>query len=174
MPNKGSNYLLKIINLINNVIKTLIGLFLGFMFVILFLEIISRYFLIFQIMWSEEIARYLFIWIVFLGSAYAFKENLHLYIDIFISKIPLPYRNYINILHYILILIFLILLLYYGIEYSKIFWYDPIATVRFIHLGWIYSIIPLSAVLMILNIVVSLKKMFRKDVTKNRGEGEIK
>jgi len=169
MSTKGSNYLLKIINLINNVIKTLIGLSLGFMFVILFLEIISRYFLMFQIMWSEEIARYLFIWIVFLGSAYAFKENLHLYIDIFINKIPLPYRNYINIVHYILILIFLILLVYYGIEYSKIFWYDPISTVRFIHLGWIYSIMPLSGVLMILNIVIHLKKMFRKDVTKNRG-----
>lgn len=160
--------MLKIINLINNIIKTLIGLFLGFMFAILFLEIISRYFLILPIMWSEEIARYLFIWIVFLGSAYAFKENLHIYIDIFINKISIPYRNYINIVNYILILIFLILLLYYGIEYSKMFWYDPISTIGFIHLGWIYGIMPLSGFLMILNIFIHLKKMFRKDVTKNR------
>lgn len=39
-------------------------------------------------MWSEEVCRYLFIWLLFLGGAQAFSKGGHLVVDVFLSAFP--------------------------------------------------------------------------------------
>lgn len=48
----------------------------------IFIEVICRYVLFISTAWSEELARYLFVWLTYIGSAYALNEGQHVEIDI--------------------------------------------------------------------------------------------
>lgn len=51
-------------------------------------QIASRFIFKIPLPWSEEVARYLFIWLVWVGASYATKERKHISIDVVISRIP--------------------------------------------------------------------------------------
>ena len=51
--------------------------------VVIFIEVICRYWLYISTAWTEELARYLFIWMTYIGSAYAVNEGTHVEIDVF-------------------------------------------------------------------------------------------
>lgn len=48
-----------------------------------FSQVLLRYVFNHPVTWIEEISRYLFVWIVFLGSATAFRVGAHIKVDIF-------------------------------------------------------------------------------------------
>lgn len=48
----------------------------------IFIEVICRYLLFISTAWSEELARYLFVWLTYIGSAYAFNQGSHIEIDV--------------------------------------------------------------------------------------------
>lgn len=49
---------------------------------VIFIEVICRYWLFISTAWSEELARYLFIWMTYIGSSYALGEGGHIEIDV--------------------------------------------------------------------------------------------
>lgn len=67
----------------------LLGIETAFMAVItfflvaaIFIEVICRYFLFISVAWAEELTRYLFIWLTYIGSAYAIYYGQHTEIDV--------------------------------------------------------------------------------------------
>lgn len=54
--------------------------------IIVFAQVVTRFLLKTPLAWSEEIARYIFIWLVWVGAAYSTKENKNIKIDILSSK----------------------------------------------------------------------------------------
>ena len=48
----------------------------------IFIEVVCRYFLFISAAWAEELTRYLFIWLTYIGSAYAICDNSHTEIDV--------------------------------------------------------------------------------------------
>lgn len=53
--------------------------------VIVNLNVIMRYMLNSPLQWSEEIVTSLFVWTVFIGSAYAYRKHAHLGVDIVVN-----------------------------------------------------------------------------------------
>lgn len=49
--------------------------------VIMGIQVIMRYVFKSSLKWSEEVSRYLFIWMVFIGMSYAIKQKSHMRID---------------------------------------------------------------------------------------------
>ncbi len=49
---------------------------------VIFIEVICRYMLFISTAWAEELSRYLFIWLTYIGSAYALDEGGHIEIDV--------------------------------------------------------------------------------------------
>ena len=49
---------------------------------VIFIEVICRYIFLIPTAWSEELARYLFILLSFIGAAYAYARHEHIEIDI--------------------------------------------------------------------------------------------
>ena len=49
---------------------------------LIFVQVVLRYCLGYSLSWSEELARYLFLWQTWIGASYAVKEHKHLRIDI--------------------------------------------------------------------------------------------
>ena len=61
--------------------------------VIMFIQVIMRYVFKSSLAWSEEVSRYLFIWMVFTGISYGVKNGLHMKIDLleyFVPKLKKP------------------------------------------------------------------------------------
>lgn len=55
---------------------------LMFSVVLVFAQVVMRYFFSNSIFWSEELARYIFLWQIWLGASFAAKEGKHLRIEI--------------------------------------------------------------------------------------------
>lgn len=80
----------KVLNLVLN--WSIITIF-SIMVVLVFLNAFLRYSFNSGITWSEELSRYSFVWIVFLGAVVAFKEGEHIIVDLLISKFPRGLQN---------------------------------------------------------------------------------
>ncbi|WP_280771758.1 TRAP transporter small permease [Salipaludibacillus daqingensis] len=79
-------YVINIFSSIENIIKVLIAIIVLVMFVLVFGNVVLRYVFNSGITWSGEISRFLMIWLIFLGSVLAFKENAHLNVDVLFKK----------------------------------------------------------------------------------------
>lgn len=55
---------------------------------LVFSNVILRYLFDSGITWSEEMSRYLFVFMIFLGTTRAMKLNQHLNVDVFIKLLP--------------------------------------------------------------------------------------
>lgn len=78
----------KFVRIIDGIFSTVITLFLGAMLALVFLNVVLRYGFNSGITESEELARYFFVWVVFLGAIIAHKEKGHLGVDLLIGALP--------------------------------------------------------------------------------------
>jgi TRAP-type C4-dicarboxylate transport system permease small subunit len=74
-----------------NIINTYLGYILVFLMALMTLDVLwgvfTRYAIGSQADWSEELARFLLIWIGMLGAAYASGQHKHLAIDLLFPKL---------------------------------------------------------------------------------------
>ena len=70
------------------VIEGLIALMLAVMVVLVFGNVVLRYGFNSGITVSEEISRWLFIWMTFLGAVVALRERGHLGVDMVVQRLP--------------------------------------------------------------------------------------
>jgi TRAP-type C4-dicarboxylate transport system permease small subunit len=66
----------------------MIALFLALMIILVFLNVVGRYVFNVGFVWSEEISRLCFIFLVYLGSIEAMRDNRHLLIDALLIRAP--------------------------------------------------------------------------------------
>ena len=60
-----------------------------------FMEVFRRFFLSYSSIWAEEIARYAFIYIAWIGASYAIRERAHIRIDVIPASFqPLAYDRF--------------------------------------------------------------------------------
>jgi len=69
-------------------IEMLIAAFLAVMVVMVFGNVVLRYAFNSGIVVSEELSRWLFLWVTFLGAIVALKEGAHLGSDFLVSRLP--------------------------------------------------------------------------------------
>jgi C4-dicarboxylate transporter DctQ subunit len=82
-----------------------------------FLQVVFRYFFNYSLAWTDETARYAFVWITFLGAAVALKEHKHVAVNYFESKfLSIKYRYILHIVRLIVIIWFLVLMIKYGVS----------------------------------------------------------
>jgi len=74
--------------------------------VLIFIQVIMRYIFKNSLSWSEELARYLFIWLIYFGISYGAKIRKHIKIEAFLGLLPKSCRKYIPIIGDLLFLIF--------------------------------------------------------------------
>jgi len=82
----------------------LIALALAIMVVLVFGNVVLRYAFNTGITMSEEVSRWLFVWLVFLGAIVALKEHAHLGSDMLVSRLPRAGKKICLVLGQILML----------------------------------------------------------------------
>ena len=74
--------------LLNKIEENLIGLALLATTLIIFVNVIMRYFMNESLTWAEEVVKYLMIWIAFIGGSACFRKGVHVSIDFFLDIVP--------------------------------------------------------------------------------------
>ena len=96
-------------------------LIVGFvaMTLVIFLQVIFRYFLLQSLSWSEEVARYLFVWLTFLGASVVARSQSHITVESVVNAIkPESLRTGVKTLAALLTLTFVYVLMTEGFDAS--------------------------------------------------------
>jgi len=123
---------------------------------ILFVQVLMRYVFNLPTTWQDESARYFIVWGVLLGSAVALRDGQHITIDIVYQSLSDKWKNIINIISNILILLFLILLIVFSLILIKNKYITGEVTNIGINIYIIYIIFPLSGLLMAYRAITNL------------------
>lgn len=78
----------KLLDFLDNFEERAITVILPLMVIVVFMATFFRFTKLMIIPWSEELARYLMIWIVFLGIGVGAKNNAHFTVDNFVNSLP--------------------------------------------------------------------------------------
>ncbi|MCF6092407.1 TRAP transporter small permease [Microaerobacter geothermalis] len=92
-------------------VNILIAVSLASMSILVFGNVVLRYVFNSGITWSEEMSRFLFVWMVFLGAIAALKENMHLGVDVFVKLLPEKWRKLLFVISNLMVLYVLWLVL---------------------------------------------------------------
>lgn len=69
-------------------VNVLMAVFLALMVGMMFMNVLLRFVFSIGLVWSEEIARLCFIYLVYFGTIGAFRDNQHLGVDTLLDKVP--------------------------------------------------------------------------------------
>lgn len=105
--------------------------------------------------WSNEVARYVFIWMVMIGAVVATKRNGHIIIDVFINLFPETMRGKLRFLGNILAISMLAVLVYFGTLLSVEFWGTTMSLLPY-PIGLVYASLPICSLLMILRMIQNM------------------
>ncbi|TCS79391.1 TRAP transporter small permease [Tepidibacillus fermentans] len=97
----------KLLKLLNGILNAIIVLVLSIMVILVFLNVVLRYGFDSGLTWSEEIARFAFVWVVFLGAVVALKDKSHLGVDLLTAKLPLFIQKILYVISNLLIVVVL-------------------------------------------------------------------
>ena len=103
--------------IVTNLDAVICGVTLTICVILVNANVIFRYFLNSPIKWTDEVVTGLFIWTVFMGSAYAHRRHAHLGVDIVVNLIHGKSREVIEFVMDIIQILILILLTYISAQY---------------------------------------------------------
>lgn len=143
----------------HKVLSHLLSLLLGALVVIVTLQIAGRLLpFIPYMLWTEEIARFLLTWLVFIGGAVGVKEHTHFLVDIF----PLVKSRTLQIIWDLFIIIGMgtvaLIFAVRGFNYAAVLVYD-ISDIAQIPMIWVGASIPAFGILSILFMIEELLKI---------------
>ncbi|MDC0434384.1 TRAP transporter small permease [bacterium] len=125
-------------------LRFLVGLLIAALIVPVFMQVLSRYTgIIPTFLWTEELAKFIFIWVVMLGSMVAVWEGTHFDVQV----IPEASSPLIRMLQQgfvlVMIIAFAVLFARYGIDYAK-FGSIQSSVMMQVNLLYIYITVPLA------------------------------
>jgi len=127
------------------------------------LQVFMRYVMKSSLSWSEEIARYMFIWMVYIGISYGIKRERHVKIDAAVKLFPKKIQKYIFVLSDLIFLVFAIIIIIQSKNVAMtIFELGQISPGTGISMGYVYIAIPIGFTLVGIRLIQNVISKFRK------------
>ena len=112
------------------------------------LQIVSRV-LFTAVGWTEEVARFLLVWLTFLGATLAFAERRHIAVTLLIDRLPAQIRRMATVAGLLAMIAFLVALSWIGWDYMVMQSLQRSPSLQ-LPMIYIYSVIPACSALMAL------------------------
>ncbi|MDA9317183.1 TRAP transporter small permease [Puniceicoccaceae bacterium] len=114
--------------------------------------VFTRYVMSEQAKWSEELARFLLVWVALLGSALAFGVKAHLGVDYFVGRLHPESRKLTAIVSHIAVLFFAATVFVYGgmRVVGDALTMEQMTPALGWKMGYVYLALPISGVFMLL------------------------
>ncbi len=95
------------------------------------LQVLTRYIPFISLYWTGDVAKYSFIWAVFMGAAVMVSKSSHFSMTFIIEKFPPLILKICNLFNQLLIFVFGVMMTFYGYSLTLSFW------------GWSFQSLPL-------------------------------
>jgi len=114
-------------------------------------QVVSRYVFASPSSWTEEVARFLLIWIGTLGAAYAFRTNAHIGLDLLPKKLAGAAAQRLHRFSLAVVILFAVTVLVIGGSGLVFLTWDlrQYSAVLGLPISFVYSVIPITGVLIV-------------------------
>lgn len=162
---KGKSMVVKkIVDSLNAFIKWILILLFFIMVIVVFLQVLFRFVLDQPLAWTEELSRYLLVWITFLGAGYAVSVKAHPSIELLFEKANKAVRRIMMVLSALLIVFFfyqVIINSFVFIERSMM----QTSPALQLPMGLVYMVIPIASILFVINLLYITVSEWRKEAS---------
>ena len=147
------------LRILNRSIENLTAAMIATMVILVFIQVLSREIVGSSFAWTEEVARYLMIWLTFLGGSFAFQHGAHIGIEFFLTKLPTFFQKVVTVLAALSSSLSFFYMVVYGFDIVGRQMGQTSAALN-IPMGYVYLVIPISGILMFINLVdVTIKSL---------------
>jgi TRAP-type C4-dicarboxylate transport system permease small subunit len=112
----------------------------------------------YPINWALDVALLFFTWGVFLAADLSYRENKFMNVDIIITRLPHNIRNICEMIIYLAILSFLILLIYHGSILSVSTRFRTFQGIPELSYSWVTASIPTCSFLMLISTLIKINQ----------------
>jgi TRAP-type C4-dicarboxylate transport system permease small subunit len=137
--------------------QTAIVAMMAAMAALVFVNVVTRYGFGVSLNWSEEIARYLMVWVTYVGAGLAMREGMHVALEYLQGLLP---RRWTRIARGGL---WAIILTVAGVQFSHFAW-NQRSPVMGWRMGMVYLAIPVGSLLFALHLVLIVSSFVQKDL----------
>ena len=125
---------------------------------VVFLQVLYRYVFSQPLQWSEELARYLFVWLSIIGAALALQKKGHFGLDLFYKMLSTRLQRFIKFPVVLLMGIVIFVILFHGIILVQKTALQESPAMG-ISMAWAYASLPAGGALMAIHLIaLSLKE----------------
>lgn len=138
-----------IIKFIDTILKNALIILMAALVFAVSWQVISRYVFAAPSSWTEEVARFLLIWVGVLGAAYAFRTGVHLGLDVLPKKLSGGAALSLKLFTLATVIVFAVAVLVIGGSALVALTWDlkQYSAVLGLPIAFVYSVIPVSGAL---------------------------
>jgi TRAP-type C4-dicarboxylate transport system permease small subunit len=140
----------RLATLYDRLLNLVLFLLMAAMVVVISAQVWYRFILNDPLSWSEELGRYMFVWISFIGAAVGIRFRVHLGIDLLEKMVPAQTYRYLAVFVNLIIQVFLALVVYQGFDILNVVKFQTSASMG-ISMTYPYAAVPVGALLMLIN-----------------------
>lgn len=156
---------------LDNIEENLLLFMLAILVIVIFLQVVMRYLFQNSLSWSEELGRYLFIWLTWMSTGYAVRQHRHLRIEILSDFLSERGKIVLNITAMTIWCAFGIFLVNKGWTITSLLWRrGQITAALEIPMAITYASVPFGAGIMSLRLIDEIIASFRK-LSQTRAKG---
>lgn len=139
------------------------------MLAIITAQVLSRYIFGSSLTWSEELGRYIFVWMSFLGMAIGVKKGAHVALDILLKKLTGVSQKLLMLLNNALVLFFGVCLSYSGFQLFELGMKQKSPTLQ-LPMQFVYIVIPISGIILVYFVISETIRMLKSQVPMEKEE----
>lgn len=132
------------IKFLDSIINNIGALIMLMIIIIVFYQVILRYVFKVGLPWSEEIARYLLIWLAMVGAVMAFKDKEFLKLELYVSSLSLKYQKLFCLFSSLITIFVSSVLLFYGFSLALLNRSQYSPSITWLRLFWVCIAIPVG------------------------------
>ncbi|MBM4761361.1 TRAP transporter small permease [Bacillus sp. B15-48] len=152
----------KFVNLLNTCIKWILFILFFVLVVVVFLQVLFRFVFEQPLAWTEELSRYLLVWLTFLGAGYGMSIKAHPSVEILYEKAGPALKKVLSVVTTVLIIFFFWQVIVNSLEFIGKSMTQTSPVLR-LPMGLIYTVIPISSVLFVINLLYVVITEWRKE-----------
>ena len=120
------------------------------MVVIVCWAVFTRYVLNSSLVWYDEFASYLLVWLTFFGAVVADYQRRHIAFDLLVNKLKPLARRVVDAVGEFAVLGFQFVLFYYGWILTEKMGDETAISLPWINIAWVTAVLPVTGALMLL------------------------
>jgi len=122
-------------------------LIIAVMVVLVTWQVVTRYIFSSPVPWSEQLSKYLFVWLVLINGAYMFGKHGHMKVAFFQELLPQKIQRWLNIFIELVVIMFALAVLLYGGVMALRLGIAQTDAALGISMGYVYAALPLSGII---------------------------